>query len=70
MIATGRVDTARIREVYPEGPTEEDLKSIPLRRLATTRELGDVVTFLASDQAAYITGALIPVDGGLTRGLI
>src|SRR5436309_133866 len=55
MIATGRVDTARIREVYPDGPTEEDLKSIPLRRLVTTRELGDVVTFLASDRAAYIT---------------
>jgi 3-oxoacyl-[acyl-carrier protein] reductase len=70
MIATGRVDTARIREVYPEGPTEEDLKSIPQRRLATTRDLGDVVTFLATDQAAYIIGALIPVDGGLTRGLI
>jgi 3-oxoacyl-[acyl-carrier protein] reductase len=70
MIATGRVDTARVREVYPDGPTEEDLKSIPLRRLARTRELADVVTFLASDRAAYITGALVPVDGGLTRGLL
>jgi 3-oxoacyl-[acyl-carrier protein] reductase len=70
MIATGRVDTARVREVYPDGPTEEDLRSIPLRRLARTRELADVVTFLASDRAAYITGALVPVDGGLTRGLL
>jgi 3-oxoacyl-[acyl-carrier protein] reductase len=69
-IATGRVDTARMREVYPNGPTEEDLKPIPLRRLGTTRELGDVVTFLASDRAAYVTGALVPVDGGLTRGLL
>jgi 3-oxoacyl-[acyl-carrier protein] reductase len=69
-IATGRVDTARIREVYPDGPTEADLKSIPLRRLATTREIADVVTFLASDQAAYITGTLLPVDGGLTRALL
>jgi 3-oxoacyl-[acyl-carrier protein] reductase len=69
-IATGRVDTARGREVYPEGPSEEDLQSIPLRRLAATRELADVVTFLASDRAAYVTGALVPVDGGLTRGLL
>jgi 3-oxoacyl-[acyl-carrier protein] reductase len=70
VIATGRVDTARVREVYPDGPTEEDLRSIPLRRLARTRELADVVTFLASDRAAYVTGALVPVDGGLTRGLL
>lgn len=69
-IATGRFDTARIREVYPEGPTEADLRTIPLRRLGTPRELGDIVAFLASDRASYITGALVPVDGGLTRGLL
>jgi 3-oxoacyl-[acyl-carrier protein] reductase len=69
-IAVGRIDTARIREVYPEGPNEEDVRPIALRRLGTTRELGDVVTFLASDRAAYVTGALVPVDGGLTRGLL
>jgi 3-oxoacyl-[acyl-carrier protein] reductase len=69
-IATGRVDTARIREVHPEGPTEEDLEPIPLRRLATAREVAEVVTFLASERAAYVTGALVPVDGGLTRGLL
>ena len=69
-IAPGRIDTARIREVYPEGPTEEDLRTIPLRRLGATREIADVVTFLASDRATYVTGALIPVDGGLTRGLL
>ena len=43
---------------------------IPLRRLGAPRELGDVVSFLASDQAAYVTGATIAVDGGLTRGLL
>ena len=69
-IATGRVDTARIREVHPEGPSEEDLEPIPLRRLGTAHEIADVVTFLASERAAYITGALVPVDGGLTRGLL
>ena len=69
-VAPGRIDTERIREVYPDGPSEEDLATIPLRRLGSTREIGDVVCFLASDRASYLTGALVPVDGGLTRGLL
>jgi 3-oxoacyl-[acyl-carrier protein] reductase len=69
-IAPGRIDTERIREVYPDGPTEADLATIPLRRLGSTREIGDVVCFLASDQAGYLTGAVVPIDGGLTRGLL
>lgn len=69
-IAPGRIDTDRIREVYPDGPTEADLQTIPLRRLGTPREIGDVVAFLCSDRAAYISGAVIAVDGGLTRGLL
>jgi 3-oxoacyl-[acyl-carrier protein] reductase len=69
-IAPGRIDTERLREVYPNGPSEADLRAIPLRRLGTPREVGDVVCFLASDRARYVTGAVIPVDGGLTRGLL
>jgi 3-oxoacyl-[acyl-carrier protein] reductase len=69
-IAPGRIDTERIREVYPEGPSEADLATIPLRRLGSTREIGDVVCFLASDRASYVTGTVVPVDGGLTRGLL
>ena len=69
-IAPGRIDTERIREVYPDGPNEDDLKTIPLRRLGTPREIADVVCFLASDRASYVTGSVIPVDGGLTRGLL
>jgi len=69
-IAPGRIDTERLQEVYPNGPTEADLASIPLRRLGTPREIGDVVCFLASDRGAYVTGATIAVDGGLTRGLL
>lgn len=68
-IAPGRIDTARIREVFPGGPTEEDLRTIPLRRLGTPREVGDVVCFLASDRASYVSGTVVPVDGGLLRGL-
>jgi len=69
-IAPGRIDTERIAEVYPDGPTESDLRAIPLRRLGEPREIAEVVCFLASDRAAYVTGAVIPVDGGLTRGLL
>jgi 3-oxoacyl-[acyl-carrier protein] reductase len=69
-IAPGRIDTERLTEVYPDGPTPEDLLPIPLRRLGDPREIADVVAFLASDRASYVTGAVIPVDGGLTRGLL
>jgi 3-oxoacyl-[acyl-carrier protein] reductase len=69
-IAPGRIDTERIREVYPDGPSEADLQSIPLRRLGTPREIGDVVAFLCSDRAAYVTGTVVAVDGGLVRGLL
>jgi 3-oxoacyl-[acyl-carrier protein] reductase len=70
VIAPGRIDTERVREVYPDGLTQADLEAIPLRRLGAAREVGDVICFLASDRAAYVTGAVIPVDGGLTRGLL
>jgi 3-oxoacyl-[acyl-carrier protein] reductase len=69
-IAPGRIDTARIREVFPDGPTEADLQTIPLRRLGTPREIGDVVAFLCSSRASYVTGTVVTVDGGLIRGLL
>jgi len=68
-IAPGSIDTERIREVWPDGPTEADLSSIPLGRLGTPREIGDLVAFLCSARASYISGALISVDGGQVRAL-
>jgi 3-oxoacyl-[acyl-carrier protein] reductase len=68
-IAPGSIDTDRIREVYPDGPTEEVLETIPLRRYGTTREIGDVAAFLCSERASYVSGALIVVDGAATRGV-
>ena len=63
-IAPGRIDTPRLADVAT------DLSEIPLRRLGQAREVADLVSFLASERASYITGAVIPVDGGLTRSLL
>jgi 3-oxoacyl-[acyl-carrier protein] reductase len=46
----------------------EILEQVPLRRMATPEEVAAVTTFLASEAAGYITGAVIPVDGGLGMG--
>jgi 3-oxoacyl-[acyl-carrier protein] reductase len=70
-IAPGRIDTDRLRSVYGEdGPPASDLENVPARRLGTPAEIAAVAAFLASDRAGYVTGAVIPVDGGLTRGLL
>jgi 3-oxoacyl-[acyl-carrier protein] reductase len=67
-VAPGRISTPRMIELYGhDGP---NLGEIPLGRMGEPRELGDVVCFLASDRAAYVTGVTIAVDGGLTRSLL
>jgi len=68
-VAPGRIATPRLEYLYPGGPTEEHLREIPLRRWGDPREFGDVVCFLASDRARYVTGQTIVVDGGLQRSL-
>jgi 3-oxoacyl-[acyl-carrier protein] reductase len=67
-IAPGRIDTEQLAEVYPDGPTEADVQAIALRRFGRPEEIAEVVCFLASDRASYITGTTIAVDGGLARG--
>jgi 3-oxoacyl-[acyl-carrier protein] reductase len=70
-VAPGRIDTPRMTELYGDGgPPAEELAQIPLGRLGTAREFGDVVCFLASERAAYVTGTTVLVDGGSSRGLL
>lgn len=67
----GRVDTDRVRDL--DGPDPDVRRSveqtIPLRRYGTPEEFGRVAAFVLSPAAAYLTGAMIPVDGGITRAL-
>jgi 3-oxoacyl-[acyl-carrier protein] reductase len=70
-IAPGFIDTERLRSLYQGGaPPAESVAEIPLARLGRAEEIADVVCFLASDRASYVSGAVLPVDGGLTRNLL
>jgi 3-oxoacyl-[acyl-carrier protein] reductase len=67
VVAPGPVDTDMTRALGAEKLAAiADL--VPLGRVATADEVAGVITFLASDDAAYITGAVVPVDGGLGMG--
>jgi 3-oxoacyl-[acyl-carrier protein] reductase len=71
-IAPGRIDTERLAQLYSSGARsrDEDLAFIPAARFGSPREVGDVVCFLASDRASYVSGTVIPIDGGLSRFLL
>jgi 3-oxoacyl-[acyl-carrier protein] reductase len=64
-IAPGFIDTA-MTQALPEEVRKEYQQRIPLGRFGTPEEVGDLVLFLASDAAKYITGQVIAVDGGMT----
>lgn len=70
----GRIDTARVRELDekrgdPAQVRKEAEKTIPLRRYGTPEEFGRVAAFVLSPVASYLTGAVIPIDGGALRTL-
>jgi len=67
VVAPGFVETDMTADL-DEKRREEIANSVPLRRFCSTAEIAGVIGFLASEKASYITGALIPVDGGLGMG--
>jgi len=62
-VSPGFIDTDMIKRL----PKEKIIKNIPLGRIGTPEEVADVVRFLCSEKATYITGAVIPVNGGIYR---
>jgi 3-oxoacyl-[acyl-carrier protein] reductase len=60
--------TTDMTAALPKARQAEILEQVPLKRMATPEEVAAVVTFMASEQAGYITGAVVPVDGGLGMG--
>ncbi|MEU9094388.1 3-oxoacyl-[acyl-carrier-protein] reductase [Streptomyces sp. NPDC048428] len=67
VVAPGFVDTDMTRALT-ERQRDAALAKIPLARLATPEEVAATIRFLTSDEASYITGAVIPVDGGMGMG--
>jgi NAD(P)-dependent dehydrogenase (short-subunit alcohol dehydrogenase family) len=68
VIAPGFVETDMTAEVT-EARKSEILASVPLRRYGTAEEIAATAVFLASEPAAYISGVVLPVDGGLGMGI-
>ena len=68
VVAPGFIETD-MTAAMTEQRKSEVLASVPLRRYGAVHEVAEVVRFLASDGAAYVNGAVLPVDGGLGMGL-
>jgi NAD(P)-dependent dehydrogenase (short-subunit alcohol dehydrogenase family) len=66
-IHPGTVDTPMVQELFKDPEKKrERLDEVPLGRLATAQDVASAALFLASDEAAFITGVALPVDGGMT----
>jgi len=70
-VATGMFATERLADAQGslEGAEEGARQRVPAKRLGRPDEYGDLVAFLCSERAAYLTGAVIPLDGGLLRSV-
>ena len=70
----GSIGTQRLLDIHqaadnPAAARKAALVNIPLRRFGEPAEFGQVAAFLLSDAASYVTGCVIPVDGGVLRAL-
>ena len=63
-VCPGLIDTDMVRKTTDPVDLEAYEKSFPIHRLGTSDEVADLVLFLASDEASYITGASIDINGG------
>ena len=67
VLLLGFIDTPLARPAWEKEKTREiNLRQVPMRRFASPWEVAKVAAFLASDDASYVTGAILPVDGGLS----
>ena len=66
----GYIDTPLVQPAWKDEKVREiNLRQVPMRRFASPWEVATVAAFLASDEASYVTGVLIPVDGGLSLSM-
>ncbi len=69
-VGPNAVDTPMLRQGVPQRFIEVMCDRTPLGRVAQASEIASVIVFLLSDQASYVNGVVIPVDGGLTAGFL
>lgn len=70
VLAPGYHATGRLEEILDDDARARITGDIPLGRMGDPADFGAIAAFLAGEQAGYVTGAVIPIDGGSTRGLL